>query len=110
MPEKDRNDIEGFQAPDLEKLSREFKMTASKFHPQFCREPGEYGRFCTTRRGYIGVVRPLAELGDLIYIFGGVTVSFVLRKSGPRRMLARLQGAWQRTGRGIAALTPLAVL
>jgi hypothetical protein len=90
--EKDRNAIEGFQASHLEKLSREFKMTASIFHSQFYREPGEYGRFCTTRRGFIRVVRPLAELGDLICIFSGVMVPFVLRKSCEKDVVYRLIG------------------
>jgi hypothetical protein len=110
VPEKDRSDIEGFQGPYLENLSREFKMTASEFHSQFCMEPGEYGRFCTTRQGYIEVIRPLVELGDLAYIFSGVMDHLCLERAVLGECSQGRKGAWGRTGCRIAAPTPLGIL
>ena len=84
VPLEDLNSIEGLQATHLRRLSLDYEITASEVHALFSREPREYGRFCTTRRGYIGVVRPLAELGDLICIFSGFTVPLCSERAARR--------------------------
>jgi hypothetical protein len=49
-------------------------------------------RVCLSRRGYAGIVPTITQVGDLVCIFHGSSMPFILRKSEEREGLYRLIG------------------
>lgn len=49
-------------------------------------------RVCLSRRGYAGIVPTITQVGDLVCIFHGSSMPFILRKNEERERLYRLIG------------------
>jgi Heterokaryon incompatibility protein (HET) len=64
----------------LEEAAEPFRATARHFHGV----NGARRRFCITRRGYLGVVSQIAEVGDVLCILSGMQVPFLLRENTER--------------------------
>jgi len=66
------------EAQKLEEEAEPFRAAARYFHGI----NGARGRFCVTRRGYLGVVPESAQVGDIICIPCGMNVPYLLREIG----------------------------